>query len=108
MHVSINLKSHINTHSLSSHLMNNFIDIVFPRNGSVKDLSRLLSKLRYSLTHILWLTNSEAGEYRLAPVPLIVFDASVKYMGLLRTTNSNDFDQSIRHNVHMSPHIHAN
>jgi hypothetical protein len=55
--------------------MNKFVDIVFPGNGSVKDLSRLLSNLRYSLTHILWLTNSEAGEYRLTPVPLTVFDA---------------------------------
>ena len=62
-------------HILSSQLMNKFVDIVFPGNGSVKDLSRLLSKLRYSLTHILWLTNSEAGEYRLRPVPLTVFDA---------------------------------
>src|SRR5271163_4679065 len=55
--------------------MNKFVDIVFPEDGSVKDLSRLLGKLRYSLAHILWLTNSEAGEYRLTPVPLTVFDA---------------------------------
>jgi hypothetical protein len=58
--------------------MNKFVDIVFPGNGSVKDLSRVLSNLRYSLTHILWLTNSDAGEYRLTPVSLTVFDAWAK------------------------------
>ena len=58
--------------------MDNFVDIVFEGKDPVKDLSRLLSMFRYSLTYIPWLTNRKPGEYRLGPVPLIVFDAWAK------------------------------
>jgi hypothetical protein len=54
---------------------NYYVDINFPENGTVKDLSTLLSKSKYGLTQNPRLTNSKLGEYRISPVSLVVFDS---------------------------------
>ena len=59
---------------LSSNYMDTFIDIVFPKNGSVQDLSRILVNLKYHPIGASWLMNRKEGEYRIKPITITVFD----------------------------------
>ena len=49
-------------------------DVKFSPGGSVQELSRLLNSFKYGLVGISLLMNRDAGEYRIQPVSLKVFD----------------------------------
>jgi hypothetical protein len=54
--------------------MDVFIDVKFSLGGSVQELSRILNGFKYGLVDISLVMNRDAGEYRIGPVSLKVFD----------------------------------
>ena len=55
-------------------LMDLFVNIAFPRNGSVQELSRVINNIKYSLIGAPRLMNRKEGEYKNQPVSVTVFD----------------------------------